>query len=513
MIRNAVECTTGIFVHHDLVDSSNVQWRKKYSLPPETSHLPRKEDISYHCAEVLRQCEESKVVEGGWVGGDAWFGSVESCVELKKRFNVYSTFIIKQNVNYFPMQVLHKILIARHGSKPAGHWVVMQTTIAGVDLIAMAYAWSQKGVAYMISSCGTTVMHEHPYLSRYEDDFGNVQEKELPRPTVAHMLYEFLPLIDEHNKARQNALALEKCWLTKNCWVRLITTFLGMAVIDLLRWDRRQRFGHVRDLESLEDLQHNSDYDVVDDFDVRTMANLIGKPLTDGRLMYRSRRQPSARTASYQTSTKPIVRITGPDGSIIHPRQDGKEGSKIRVRQQTCFICRQYSSKSVNTQWKCRVCGMPLCQVDRSDSNNRRPFACIREHLSSGDEYIGCQKMKRNSFILPDHLKKYSMTRLQLQLREQGRQRKRMERQGQNDSPARQNDSPASEHTTREQQRRAAGRERERKRMDEARAARSQMARRAIMTTPDNANQNMRQQTKRTRSEHQTAKRVTRARK
>ena len=156
---------------------------------------------------------------------------------------------------------------------------------------------------------------------------------------------------------------------------------------------------------------------------------------------------------------------------------------------------------------------MPLCQVDRSDSNNRRPFACIQEHLSSGDEYIGCQRMKRNSFILPEHLKKYSMTRLQLQLREQGNQRKRMGRQGQNDSPARQNDSPASEHTTREQQRRAAGRERERKRMDEARAARSQMARRSIMTTPHNANQNVRQQTKRTRSERQTAKRVTRARK
>jgi hypothetical protein len=30
MIRNAVECTTGIlFVHHDLVDSSNEQWKKK----------------------------------------------------------------------------------------------------------------------------------------------------------------------------------------------------------------------------------------------------------------------------------------------------------------------------------------------------------------------------------------------------------------------------------------------------------------------------------------------------
>jgi hypothetical protein len=132
MIQNAVECTTGIFVHHNLVDSSNEQWKKKYSLPPEMPHLSRKEKISYHCAEVLCQCEESKVVEGGWVGEDAWFGSVKRCIELKKCFNVYSTFIVKQNINHFSIQVLHRILFARHGSKPAGHWVVTQTTIAGV---------------------------------------------------------------------------------------------------------------------------------------------------------------------------------------------------------------------------------------------------------------------------------------------------------------------------------------------------------------------------------------------
>ena len=107
------------------------------------------------------------------------------------------------------MQVLHKVFLARHDSEPADHWVVMQTTVADVEVFAMAYAWSQKGVAYIISSQGTTVMHEQPYLSCYEDDFGNVQEKELPRPTVAHMLYEFLPLIDEHIKACQNSLALK----------------------------------------------------------------------------------------------------------------------------------------------------------------------------------------------------------------------------------------------------------------------------------------------------------------
>ena len=80
-----------------------------------------------------------------------------------------------------------------------------QTTIADVEDFAMACAWSQKRVAYMISSCSTTVMHEQPYLSCYEDEFGNVQEKELLRLTVAHMLYEFFLLTDKHNKARQNS--------------------------------------------------------------------------------------------------------------------------------------------------------------------------------------------------------------------------------------------------------------------------------------------------------------------
>ena len=107
-------------------------------------------------------------MDGGWVGGDAWFGSIESCIELKRRCGVYSTFIVKQNIKYFPMQVLYKILLARHGSRPAGHWVVMQSKIADVELFAMAYAWSQRGVAYIVSTCGKTVMHDQPYISKYD---------------------------------------------------------------------------------------------------------------------------------------------------------------------------------------------------------------------------------------------------------------------------------------------------------------------------------------------------------
>lgn len=61
----------------------------------------------------------------------------------------------------------------------------------------MAYAWSQKGVTYFVSSCGTTMQHKKFYLYCFEVEYGNVQEKDLPQPTITHFLYETLPLINE----------------------------------------------------------------------------------------------------------------------------------------------------------------------------------------------------------------------------------------------------------------------------------------------------------------------------
>ena len=51
----------------------------------------------------------------------------------------------------------------------------------------------------------------------------------------ADLLYDFLPLIDEHNKQRQNILNLERCWPTRNVWFRLIVTIVGMSVVDFHR--------------------------------------------------------------------------------------------------------------------------------------------------------------------------------------------------------------------------------------------------------------------------------------
>lgn len=240
MFKNGVEATTEIIVYQDVVQQKEVQQAKKYN--GEKSSLPLGEEILQHVGEVLRQCEGANLAEGGWVGGDAWFGSIPAVVlELKKKKNIYSTFILKQHVQYCPKQIITKVLRARSPKYPAGHHVVMKANISGVDLFLLAYAFSNTDVTYMVSSSETTIAHTTMYKSNFTDEYGNTTFKEILRPSVAHFLYELLPLIDNHNKDRQSLLALEDCWPTKSAWFRLVTTLVGMTVTNLHRWDRNLR--------------------------------------------------------------------------------------------------------------------------------------------------------------------------------------------------------------------------------------------------------------------------------
>jgi hypothetical protein len=79
------------------------------------------------------------------------------------------------------------------------------------------------------------------YQSAFEDDFGNVNYKFLPRPQLAHSIFEYLPLIDEHNKQHQAVLGLERKWPTKCCWTRLVVTMVGMSVVDMQRLYRSEK--------------------------------------------------------------------------------------------------------------------------------------------------------------------------------------------------------------------------------------------------------------------------------
>jgi hypothetical protein len=97
MFKNGAECKTGIILFQDVVAAPDCQMRKKFY--DEDSSLPGTPPVPQHTAEVLRQVEGAKVIEGGWVGGDAWFGSVITAVEVYKRLGVY--------------RYIHKLLIVR----------------------------------------------------------------------------------------------------------------------------------------------------------------------------------------------------------------------------------------------------------------------------------------------------------------------------------------------------------------------------------------------------------------
>jgi hypothetical protein len=98
------------------------------------------------------------------------------------------------------MKARNAVMKARFGQRPAGHWVTFTTQVSGINVMAIAYAWSQWGVTYILSTCGSTELSEKMYTSYFDDDFGNVACKEIPCPRIVHLLYDYLPLIDEHNK-------------------------------------------------------------------------------------------------------------------------------------------------------------------------------------------------------------------------------------------------------------------------------------------------------------------------
>jgi hypothetical protein len=55
-------------------------------------------------------------------------------------------------------------------------------------------------------------------------------------------------------------------------------------------------------------LENEDNEDVVDDFVIKTMENLIGRPLIDGCIQYRIGSQPSTRArTALEVNAKPIV--------------------------------------------------------------------------------------------------------------------------------------------------------------------------------------------------------------
>jgi hypothetical protein len=64
------------------------------------------------------------------------------------------------------------------------------TEISAVKLIAMAYAWSQIRLSYILFTCGSTEPSDKLYMSFFEDDFGKCRQQggQLPKTGTSFLL-------------------------------------------------------------------------------------------------------------------------------------------------------------------------------------------------------------------------------------------------------------------------------------------------------------------------------------
>ncbi|KAJ3659781.1 hypothetical protein Zmor_011453 [Zophobas morio] len=151
--------------------------------------------------------------------GDAWFGSVKTTVELRKR-GLYFLGIVKVATTNYPSKI-----IKSKCPEEKGRYATATAEINNTKLIALA--WRDRKVHTFIGSCGTTIDGE-PCKKRRFDEEGNLYYKSVKRPKLVQTYFDGAPAIDIHNHIRQSGLSLETVWNTQNWEHRMYASLFGI---------------------------------------------------------------------------------------------------------------------------------------------------------------------------------------------------------------------------------------------------------------------------------------------
>ena len=166
---------------------------------------------------------------GHGIKGDAWFGSVRTAMEIGVRGNE-AVLQVKTNSGLYPKKFIEDALT----DAPGGVSIVLAGTAPNEQkLIAIGYRYSRKTTLFFVMTAGAgSTKPGRPYIMKYTDGYGNLCSREVERPAVLSDFFEHSNTIDRHNQSRQYDLALEKSWVTKDCFFRLSTTLIGIHVTD-----------------------------------------------------------------------------------------------------------------------------------------------------------------------------------------------------------------------------------------------------------------------------------------
>lgn len=164
--------------------------------------------------------------------GDAWFASVDLAYHTKKTLKADFIGVIKSNSGRYPKQFLQD----KMKKWPGGSHLVLKTTVDGIDLFAIGYKYCKSKILMFIMTEGAGHTEPgDPYIAKWVDDNSNQMQRRIKRPDVLSFYFKHSNIVDVHNQQRQKELRLEKCWVTQDGYFRIITTLIGITVVDAWR--------------------------------------------------------------------------------------------------------------------------------------------------------------------------------------------------------------------------------------------------------------------------------------
>ena len=319
--------------------------------------------------------------------GDSWFASIPSLKLIKSRVHCRFKGLVKTAHAGFPKDYLEETM----KNFPGGFHMVLKAPVhndepEGEQMYAIGYKYSSKKVLSFIASENTgTTLPGKSYEARWTDRHRNTHCRKIDRPRVVSTYFERSNCIDVHNQVRQAEVALEKCWVTKCGYFRLITTLFGITVVDCRKACRYH-------------LSHKSRHKSIP---IKHFVSMLTKDMLDNTF-------PNTRTEDIdlflgrkvedEVSKHTGTVISCGNTTLIDSTISGKSPGHLFAKHTMCLYPKNADSRTTRrrcwwcynkknrrecyTRWYCKECGyVPLCTDGSGRQCNR---FCWKEHIEAG---------------------------------------------------------------------------------------------------------------------------------
>ena len=283
--------------------------------------------------------------------GDSWFAGVKTAEEVAR---LGHDFVgpVKTSHKCFPK----KFFVETMRTWPGGSYLVLEGTGPKykTPLIAIGYKYNNRKVLHFIATkeAGKTTPGA-PYYAKFAHPSGKVAIRKVQRPAVISEFFEMSNKVDTHNHVRQSELKLEKYWKTRDCWFRIVSTLLGMIVVDA--W---KAYSH--GVGARREFKHS----------ILSFVDCLVWDIKHTDFEEEPKKRSVEISPLQNKNKKTKVSPSSDMHTIVKQETVGK-----RAKRLNCRICR------VLTTFKCLQCQVPLCQDYTKDKKTGALRFCWSDHL------------------------------------------------------------------------------------------------------------------------------------